>query len=246
MDTSKYRTENVLMTFAIGLIAGVSPFLFMKLLPVLMNPGLQLTPPNYYAIAITGALIGCITAILFGSTDEKRGAQDIFLYALGIPAILIATVSNLSTEFQAIKDVAAIKGTVSSSILMQPNIEKVTISPVEVPPDSKPQQSGWLVAPAWAQEAGRPEGARTDNVRKYLLVIGGYGSKDDAIAAYRKYGASRLNAEQYISKSLELVQLGTKEYAIVFSRYATREEATKAYQLLRINDPNVPVRIVEK
>jgi len=45
--------RNVLLTFAIGFIAAISPFLFMQLLPALLNPSLNLDAPNL-ADALSG------------------------------------------------------------------------------------------------------------------------------------------------------------------------------------------------
>lgn len=247
MDTTKYRPRNVIMTFIIGLIAGISPFMFMKLLPTLLNPSLQLTPPNYYAIGITGILIGFITAIMFGTIDEKREPHDIFLYALGIPAVLIATVSNLTTEFKAIKEVAAVKENVSSSIIMQPKIEKVTVKPIKLPKENKPTQTGLFLSTAWAQEAPvRAEPKKPVDQNKFLLTIGTYSSKDEAITAYKQFESTRFSSEQYLPKSPELIELSTGGFSIVYNKYPTKEDSTKAFQLIRVNDPGLAVRILEK
>lgn len=103
MISIPHMIRNVLLTFTIGFIAAISPFLFMQLLPALLNPSLNLDGPNYWAILLTGILVGGIISIIFATQFEKREPQDIFFYALGIPAILVATVSNLSTEFKAVR-----------------------------------------------------------------------------------------------------------------------------------------------
>jgi hypothetical protein len=53
MDSGPSTVRNVLLTFAIGFFAAISPFLFMQLLPAPLNPGLHLDPPNYSAIILT-------------------------------------------------------------------------------------------------------------------------------------------------------------------------------------------------
>jgi hypothetical protein len=93
--------KNILWTFIIGLIAGIAPFLFMQLLPALLNPTQLLMLPNCLAILLTGTLVGVTTAIIFAKTFDTRDPQEVFVYALGVPAILIATVSNLSTISEA-------------------------------------------------------------------------------------------------------------------------------------------------
>ena len=73
MGSGPNTVRNGILTFAIGFIAAISPFLFMQLLPTLLNPGMHLDPPNYLAIALTGILIGAITSILFANQFEKKG-----------------------------------------------------------------------------------------------------------------------------------------------------------------------------
>ena len=117
MDSGLNRIRNAFLTFSIGFIAGVSPFLFMQLLPALLNPSLYLNSINYWAILLTGILIGLISSIIFATQFEKREPQDIFFYALGIPAILIATVSNMSTEFKAVRQVSEVKESLTGTVL---------------------------------------------------------------------------------------------------------------------------------
>ena len=144
--------RNVVITFAIGFIAAISPFLFMQLLPALLNPSLNLDAPNYWAILLTGILVGGIISIIFATQFEKREPQDIFFYALGIPAILIATVSNISTEFKAVRQVSEVRESLTSAVLSPPKPEILKEMPKPVAPP-QPLKQGWNSGGnAWAQE----------------------------------------------------------------------------------------------
>src|SRR5262245_41388921 len=106
--------RNLMRTFFIGLVAGMAPFVFMQILPALLDTSLQFgVPQNALAILLTGGLIGLITMIIFATTFDQHGPQDVFFYALGIPALLIATVSNISTKY----DKVMAQNTASETIL---------------------------------------------------------------------------------------------------------------------------------
>jgi uncharacterized membrane protein (DUF106 family) len=88
MGSGPNMVRNVLLTFAIGFFAAISPFLFMQLLPALLNPSLHPDPPNYLAIILTGILIGAITSILFANQFEKKGRRIYFSMPWGSPPFL--------------------------------------------------------------------------------------------------------------------------------------------------------------
>ncbi len=164
----------VFLTFVIGFIAAISPFLFMQLLPALLNPGMHLDPPNYLAIALTGILIGAITSILFAKQFEKKGPQDIFFYALGIPAILIATVSNLSTEFKAVHQISEVKESLSSTVLNPPQPEDIQGQPIPLTPPPPASHGGNRMGPAtaWAEERKAPRESLWLRPAVFLLPSG--------------------------------------------------------------------------
>ena len=83
MAGERSMIKNVLATFSIGFIAGISPFLFMQLLPALLNPGFPMDAPGYIAIILTGLLIGGITSIIFASKFNCREPQDILFLRPG-------------------------------------------------------------------------------------------------------------------------------------------------------------------
>ena len=245
MGSGPNMVRNVLLTFAIGFFAAISPFLFMQLLPALLNPGLHLDPPNYLAIILTGVLIGVITSILFANQFEKKGPQDIFFYALGIPAILIATVSNLSTEFKAASQVSEARESLTSAVLSPPKPEVLQEMPKPVPPPQTVKQGWNSRGNAWAQErqGGRP--VLLAQGLNYFVVIGEYDNEKSAWEDYKKWKEKKLRTELYFPKDLGVFEIRKGRYILVYSRHSSQEEANKVFQLLRINDPGLNVKILK-
>ena len=237
--------RNVVVTFAIGFIAAISPFLFMQLLPALLNPGMHLDPPNYLAIALTGILIGAISSILFANQFEQKGPQDIFFYALGIPAILIATVSNLSTEFKAVRQVSEVRESLTSAVLSPPKPEVLPEMPKPVPLP-QPLKEGWKSGgTAWAQERQEGSPVLLAQALNYFVVIGEYDNEKATWEEYKKWKERRLRTELYFPKELGVFEIRKGQYILVYSRHSSQEEANKVFQLLRINDPGLNVRILK-
>jgi hypothetical protein len=247
MDSGPNRIRNGFLAFAIGLIAGISPFLFMQLLPALLNPGLHPEPPNYLAILLTGALIGIITAIIFAAQFEKREPQDIFFYALGIPAILIATVSNMSTEFKAVRQVSEARESLTSAVLNPPQPEVIQGPPIPLspPPPASQGRNRTSSATAWAEERKEPPGILFAQASGYFVGIGEYTNDKAAWEDYRKYKDQRLRTELYVPKNLNVFEIRKGVFVLVYGRYSSPEEANKVFQLLRINDPGLTVRILK-
>jgi hypothetical protein len=245
MGSGLNMVRNVLLTFAIGFFAAVSPFLFMQLLPALLNPGLHLDPPNYLAIILTGILIGAITSILFANQFEKKGPQDIFFYALGIPAILIATVSNLSTEFKAVRQVSEVRESLTSAVLSPPRPEVLPEMPKPVPPPQTIKQ-GWNArGSAWAQERQEGGPVLLAQALSYFVVIGEYDNEKSAWEDYKKWKEKKLRTELYFPKDLGVFEIRKGQYILVYSRNSSQEEANKVFQVLRINDPGLKVKILK-
>ena len=237
--------RNVLLTFTIGFIAAISPFLFMQLLPALLNPGLHLDPPNYLAIILTGFLIGAITSILFANQFEKKGPQDIFFYALGIPAILIATVSNLSTEFKAERQVSEVKESLTSAVLSPPKAEVLQEMPKPVPVPQPLKEGLNARGIAWAEEGAKDLPLILAQALHYFVTIGEYENDKAALEDYRKWKDKKLRTEIYFPKDLGVFEIRKGQYALVYSRHSSQEEANKVFQLLRINDPGLKVKILK-
>ena len=247
MDFDLSRFRNAFLTFGIGLIAGISPFLFMQLLPALLNPGLHLEGVNYQAIILTGALVGIITSIIFATQFEKREPQDIFFYALGIPAILIATVSNMSTEFKAVRQVSEVKENLTSTVLNAPQPEAIPGQPILLtpPPSASQGRNKTSSGEAWAQESKEGPGMIFAQAGSFFVAIGEYSNEKAAWEDYRKYKDQRLRTELYSPKNLNVLETRKGVYALVYGRYSSQEQATKVFQLLRINDPGLNVRILK-
>ncbi len=238
--------RNFLLTFGIGGIAAVAPFLFMQLLPALLNPGLHLDPPNYTAMLITGTLVGIITAIIFATQFEKREPQDIFFYALGIPAILIATVSNLSTEYKAMNRISDVKDALTGAVLKPPTPEVIPAPPTPLtPPPPSQQQGSNFTNRAWALEKGGDQLIVLAQAHGYLVVIGEYHNANSAWAGYRNLKDQTLRTERYAPKDLGVFEVRKDLYVLAYGRYSSPQEANKVFQLLRINDPGLSVRILK-
>ncbi len=245
MVSGKNVIRNVILTFTIGLIAGISPFLFMQLLPALLNPSLQMDSPNYLAILLTGVLVGTITSIIFATKFENKEPQDVFFYALGIPAILIATVSNISTEFKAVSKISEVKENLTSVVLNPPRPEMIQGEPKLLPPPKASPKGARSGSHAWAEENSRPLQLILAQAHGYLVVIGEYDSEKAAWEDYSKFKDTRLRTERYSPKSLNVFQISTGSYVLVYSQSSSLEEANKVYRLLRINDPGLIVKILK-
>ena len=236
------------VTFLIGVVAGVSPFLFLQLLPELMNPGQQFTQPNYLAIGLTGVLVGCISAIIFGKTFSKRDPQEVFFYTLGIPALLVATVSNISTKADAMHTVTAARVAASAAILSAapPPLDVGALQEVR-PPQTLPQGLLQSSGQAWAVERS-PENAVLlvqASGSNWIVAIGSYPTEAAAWLRVRELGAQRLRIETYVAKNLRVFKGGGGFYYVSYTGLTTRDEATRIYNLLRVNDPELTPQIIQ-
>jgi hypothetical protein len=245
MVSNPNMVRNVFITFAIGFIAGISPFLFMQLLPALLNPSLNLDAPNYWAILLTGILVGVIISIIFATQFEKRDPQDIFFYALGIPAILIATVSNISTEFKAVRQVSEVRESLTSAVLSPPKPEVLQEMPKPVSPPQPLKQGLNSRGIAWAEESQKERAVLLAQALNYFVAIGEYDNEKTAWEDYRKWKEKKLRTELYFPKDLGVFEIRKGQYILVYSRHSSPEEANKVFQLLRINDSGLNVKILK-
>ena len=236
---------NIVLTFVIGVLAGLSPFLFMQLLPSLLNPSLALLPPNYLAIVLTGVLVGAITSVLFAKTFHERNPQDVFFAALGIPAILIATVSNVSTKSAALQVVNAAQVAASNSVLNPPPAaESVSLEMLQPP---KLDRRGRLfINRAWAEESPGRAGLLLAQAGKFLVVVGRYASEQEAWAAVEQLNRERFKSELYFPKSPRVFRAGTGAYYVSYSGALPQEDAVKLFKLIRINDPQLTPEILRE
>jgi hypothetical protein len=240
---------NMILAFFIGFVAGVSPFLFMYLLPGLLNPSQALIECNPWCILLTGILIGAITCIMFAKKFAEKDPSDIFFYALGIPAILIGTLTNLNTNFAKID----IQKTASQLLLeTKPSIveidKKLSDVPLPVPEATKPRQgSSLMIAPAWADEETKDRPFKVAKAEQYVVVIGQYSTQEEAERVYNELSRKRLNAEKYAPKNLRILTIpGSNSYYLSYSSHASESEAIKVYKLLMLNDPELAPRIIKQ
>lgn len=236
----------ILATFAIGLTAGVAPFLFMQLLPAMLNPDVAAATPNYWAIILTGGLIGAITSIVFASKFDQTEPREIFFYALGVPAVLIATTTNISAEFKADRRIAEVQEQATSTILSPgPVPEVIDQEPKPLTPARGDTVTGRLVPALWIGDTAVPEGVGAAQGESYFVVIGEYGTSAQAWADYRRFQNLRLRTERYVQKNLGVYEVRAGLYILAYARYTSEADARRAHQLLRINDPDLPVRILK-
>jgi hypothetical protein len=239
--------RNIAATFFIGVIAGVSPFLFLQLLPGLLNPGQSLTSPNYAAIVVTGILVGAICVVIFAKTFEDRDPQQVFFYTLGIPAILVATVSNITTKADALRAVAQTQAAASATILnlAPPPIDTVTLKPVN--PPNPPGAQGALRGTAWAATRPAPDALPVMMAQApaadYVVALGKYSNEAEAWRNVRELGDRRLRVENYVPKDLRVLR-GDGVYYVSYAAPMSRDEAVRLYHLIRINDPELAPQVI--
>lgn len=233
--------KSAVLTFLIGVIAGISPFLFMQLLPSMLNPTLSITPPNYNAIIVTGILIGAITCIVFTTSFEKKEPQDIFFYALGIPAILIATVSNMGANFEA--EAALDKATAIVTQETKIDIEKVKSSEKLTPPPQRTSFFDSAMGTAWAADSSKPMQIAMGGTN-YLIVIGQYQSEKEAWAGYYKVTDTKLRTERYVPKNLSVHKLNRSRFVLSYTISYSGKDANRIRKIMAINDPQFSVKII--
>jgi hypothetical protein len=248
-----------LRPFLIGAVAGGGPFVFMQLVPALLNPSLKLIYPNWVAVVVTSALIGAVASIIF-SGEQGVKSRDIFSHALGIPAVLLGVVLNMNTAYKGQNEVAKKADTLamvqersSNTILnlVQPEqIQSPTLQGVQTEQSQVPLQGSGLVSLRittvnWTKHFTPPQVFAQPSV--YLVVLGQvYNTRASAINAYEDFLRRTLRTEHYVAKALEVLELQKDaSYVVVYSRYNDKTEATKVYNLLRINDPEIPVRLIK-
>jgi hypothetical protein len=247
----KWRTimklaNNIILTFVIGFIAGISPFLFMQLIPGLIDPSQDLAGCNPWCVFLTGILIGAITCIMFAKKFAEKDPSDIFFYALGIPAILIGTVTNLNTNYSKMST----QETASQLLETKPAIEEKKLSDIPPPAseEADPKKSSWLmIATAWANQEIENHPPRAETSQQYVVVIGQYPTEAEAGRMYNELSRKRLNTEKYFPKSLRIFAIaGNDKYYLSYSTHAAESEAIKVYRLLKINDPEFIPRIIKQ
>ena len=245
-----------IITFVIGFIAGIAPFLCMQILPALLDPSKEIDlGRNAGILVIFGVMIGAICAIVFEKKMENGDAGEVFFKALGIPAILLATVTNLSTTYsskQAVNEARekaslTVLGTIPQPQETIPNLRLVSPEKLSQLPASQPPLKSFLLPEhAWAQ--GSTGGGKTlllAEANRFLVIVGRYGSLDEARRVLQELSARKLSTERYWPKNIQLYEAGKNLYYLSYSAPASKSEATKLYELIRINDPSLSPQLVE-
>ncbi len=249
-------------TFSIGAVAGVAPFLFMCIVPCLIQPDLKNPTIPTLALCLAGLLVGAITMILFvkdaAMETPKHTNKDIFFYALGIPALLIGMINSISKDL----DLQSEK-TKASEVINEQVAEKTTEGEAN-PLDANAILGGeafnlheWLgigtaYAAGDADEISEPDSRQSTRSKlirpkikvksdyRYLVSIAQFDSKSDPVLRekLKQYLGQTFNTAKYTPQNIQVYEIDGK-YHIVYSEHSKSEEAEKAYKLLRINDPDV-------
>jgi hypothetical protein len=235
----------IFVTFVTGFVAGIAPFVFMQLLPALLSPASQPLLSQYWVFIVVGVMVGAITTIIYAPELDYTKLHDVFFTAIGIPAVLIGTVSNAATNFNAQTSIATASMVVAGPPPVGEKVDKSDVNPQPLPAPSPTPQGFYLhfSNSAWAAESRASPEFRVAQTN-FLVVIGEYSSKREADDAFQRYSNTRLQAERYVPKNLRIYEIN-KRYVLSYGRYTSQEQADMVYRLLRINDPNLPVNLIQ-
>lgn len=256
MKIQDYKMKNVLLTFAIGFIAGITPFAFTRVLPMVLRPEEFVPMPSLHfwimigGMVITGLIVGAIIALMYAGGSEELSPKEIFIYALGVPAILVSTVTNLTTDLKAKSEISAMQQT-ANAVLSNP-----TALPLEIPEKSFKVlsslggggESGFLVQTAHAADTAYPVILAQNQQKRYLVIIGTYASEKEAKSVFEQYMNRKFKTEAYVPKQLELLEQpgNPPQYVIVYSRFSTATEATRAQRYLLVNDRDLTAGVTKQ
>jgi NAD-dependent DNA ligase len=253
MANQRYTARNVTITFIIGFFAGATPFVFMKLLPMMLHPEIYTVEPGQLAIilsgvVLTGCVIGVITSLIFAGEFDQKEPKEVFVYALGIPAILISTVSGLMTDFNAAQKISAVQASASAAVLSASpstqSIPEVNTSPA-LQPASTGQGHSFLLRSAWADDL--PARRLVANSQSQIIVvIGTYATEKEANDAMNRFQQRKFKTEAYVQKKLELRKLDGKpaQFIVIYGSFSDQARAQRTYDLLKINDPDLNVSLM--
>ncbi|HJU75168.1 MAG TPA: hypothetical protein VJ717_15610 [Gemmatimonadaceae bacterium] len=245
--------------FLTGVVGGTAPFLFVMVLPALLDQGPSVTPDNLpfkiFGIGITGVLVGVIVAITYAGTTDKP--SDVFARALGIPAILVGTFTGLAAKSEA--NDAMSTASVLASEEVATGADTLSLEPVAVS-DSAPGRVSFFLRPGLVRSAFAAPMVQTrttssvataavpaSKITSYIVVVAQFGKLERARAErrYRELRDARLRTERYWPKSIVLYQNPSdSSFLVAYSRHPKEIEANRVYKLLRINDPQLSPKVV--
>ena len=258
MDLPAHKTGRslsyLLACFAVGCSAGALASFFPRLMAVVaVDPNQNV---HIFSMAYLG--VGCAIAIIVGlvvlitDTDEQRKFKDIVMGALGIPTLLMGTISTTATSNNVVDIQQQMERTVAAfqSIANVPTLDGNASIPAGVALERA--RSSWeildvLVAPAYAQNVYRqvPEPNAqnslgiTANQPNFVVVYGSSVSNQDM---------TLLQATLRAKGVTSLVQAGTRgDYLLVpadgaVKRYSDAVRAAIVAQAAGARPYVVPLR----
>ena len=234
--------------FFIGAVAGCTPFLCMTYLPLLLSPEGGLRRLNFVALWIVSAIVGLVTAIMYHRDLPSTSPKEVFIYALGIPALLIGTVSTIAqkAETLAVADRANLAiSAPAPGIKQEPGIFQEAI-----PSSTGVSQGSWLplVPEAWADPQSQPQaGVSPVADTGFFVVLGQFATVADATKEFNHWQHDgEFKTERYFPKHLKLYKVVSSKFYVSYTGMLTKDEALRLFKLLRINDPQLSPEIVEK
>ena len=239
-------------SFSSGAVAGVAPFMFLWAVPSLSDPATVLETTNVWsrllAVAISGGLVGVIIAITADVSAEKPAA--VFSRALGIPALLVGTVTSLNAKVDASETRAVASASALQETAPTESVDKLErVSAVEPARASGLLASWFAVRAAWAQQPPRLSTDSQSVARGavFLVVIGEFRNNERLLAErnLRELEGAKLRTEKYWPKRMLMYRNPTdSSFLLSYSKHRTQNEASRVYTLLRINDPRVSPKLV--
>jgi len=188
------RLSYLLACFAVGCFAGALASFFPRLTAIIAGDPNQ----NVHIFSTAYLTVGCAIAIIVGlvilitDTEEEKRLKDVFMGALGIPTLLMGTISTTATSTNVVdmqqqfeRTVAAFQATANV-----PTLDGNASIPAGV--TLEPSKTSWemldvLVAPAYAQNVYTQMPAKTSqnglgitaNQPSYVVVYGRSANSQD-------------------------------------------------------------------
>lgn len=234
--------------FLIGIVAGSSPFLCMTYLPSLLTSGAASRTVDSVALLVVSVLVGLVTGIVFYGEVGAEHPSKIFTKALGIPALLLATVTNTASK----ADLQRAQDTATLQVLSEPAAaEETPEAPTELsPPTESPEKTSSfsMTSDAWAQTATIARAsASTPRDARFLLVLGQYTTEKEAWAAYNRWQPTgQFATERYYPKNIKVFAAGKTTFYVCYTGPLAAPDATRLLKVIRINDPNLSPKVVEQ
>ena len=157
--------------------------------------------------------------------------------------------SNLS-GWSRILIIVSIIWTIVALILSEPEPETVKGKIEQAPRPTKNitgkiNKTSFPINSAWASEYFPDNKLLIAQNHKFYVVLREYVNASEAWQDYDKVKKKRLRTERYKQSRINVLKLNDNSYILVYGAYNTNAEAIQVYKLLRINDPEFNVRLLE-